>query len=428
MNSTTKKFLSAIVTTAIVFTQAGTTVSAASNSTWGTSTSQTTQSSSTKSTSKNYNNSSDYTDTDKYGNAFPYTYYYKVSQNKAYKTLYKYIAEALRDRKSSLKFKGYAKKYSTDTFLKVVNNLRDDCPDLYYVNGCTATKSGDDIIVKFNYMDAAEHKAIQKKIDKYRANFDVYLEKNNVTSTKDFLTYAAKYVDSTVSYDHEAVKSKKTKIDTNSLSIVGAVVDGEAVCEGYVDTFNYLCMTHGISYAGKHVSTKTGGHKISCAVYNNVWYNFDPTGGNTSSYQFTTDKEYTNNKNNKGYKILDNVEAFPICNGKKVSRSSSSSSSSSSSTSKVTSKSALLNNYNTRLSDTGAVVDRFSKVVENNIKLAKDKDRDTVTLTFASKVDSYVESCYKKIQQLKKDGTIDYKSVEICTPETGERFILIYLK
>lgn len=428
MNSTTKKFLSAILTTAIVFTQAGTTVSAAKSSTWGTSTSQTTQSSLPKTASKNYNNSSDYTDTDKYGNAFPYTYYYKASQNKAYKTLYKYIAEAMRDRKASLKFKGYAKKYSTDTFLKVANNLRSNCPDLYYVNGCTATKSGDDIIVKFNYMDAAEHKAIQKKIDKYLANFDAYLEKNNVTSTKDFLTYAAKYVKSTVSYDYEAVKSKKTKIDTNSLSIVGAVVDGEAVCEGYVDTFNYLCMTHGISYAGKNVNTKNDGHKISCAVYNNVWYNFDPTGGNISSLQFVTDKEYNNNKNLKGYKIVDNVEVSPICNGKKVSRSSSASSSSSSSTSKITSKSALLNNHNKRLSDTGTAVDRFSKVVENNIKIAKEEGKDTVTLTFASKVDSYVESCYKKIQQLKKDGTIDYKSVEICTPETGERFILIYLK
>lgn len=427
MNSTTKKFLSAILTTAIVFTQAGATVSAATSSTWGTSTSAT-QTTNTKYTSKNYNNSSDYTDTDKYGNAFPYTYYYKVSQNKAYKTLYKYIADALRDRKSSLKFKGYAKKYSTQSFYDVINDLRNNCPDLYYVTGCTATKSGDDIIVKFNYMDAAEHKSIQKKIDKYCANFDAYLEKNNVTSTKDFLIYAAKYVDSTVSYDHDALKSKKTKIDTNSLSIVGAVVDGEAVCEGYVDTFNYLCMTYGISYAGKHVSTKTGGHKISCAVYNNIWYNFDPTGGNTSSYQFTTDKEYTNNKNNKGYKIVDNVEVSPVCNGKKVSRSSSASSSSFASTSKVTSKSALLNNKNKRLSDTGEVVDRFSKIVENNIKFAKEEGKDTVTLTFASKVDYYVESCYKKIQQLKKDGTIDYKSVEICTPETGERFILIYLK
>lgn len=425
MNSTTKKFLSAILTTAIVFTQAGTTVSAAKSSTWGTSTSQTTQSSSTKSTSKNYNNSSDYTDTDKYGNAFPYTYYFKVSQNKSYKTLYKYIAEALRDRKSSLRFKGYAKKYSTDTFLKVANNLRSNCPDLYYVTYCTATKSGDDIIVKFSYMDAAEHKAIQKKIDKYLANFDAYLEKNNVTSTKDFLTYAAKYVKSTVSYDYEAVKSKKTKIDTNSLSIVGAVVDGEAVCEGYVDTFNYLCMTHGISYADKHVITKNG-HRISCAVYNNVWYNFDPTGGNTSSYQFTTDKEYTNNKNLKGYKIVDNVEAFPICNGKKVSRSSSSTSSSaSSSTSKVTSKSALLNNNDFRIR--ADAVSRFEGMLENHFEDYA-SEYDTFTYTFASKADPYLESCVEIAKKLKKEGTISYKSIEICTPETGERFILIYLK
>lgn len=425
MNSTTKKFLSAILTTAIVFTQAGTTVSAANYSAWGTLTSQSTQSASTKTTSKNYNHSSDYTDTDKYGNAFPYTYYFKVSQNKAYKTLYKNIANALRDRKSSLKFKGYAKKYSTKTFWTVADNLRYNCPDLYYVKGCTATKSGDDIIVEFSYMDAAEHKAIQKKIDKYLANFDAYLEKNNVTSTKDFLVYAAKYVDSTVSYDHEAVKSKKTNLDTNSLSIIGAVVDGEAVCEGYVDTFNYLCMTHGISYAGKHVTcTKSSGHKIACAVYNNVWYNFDPTGGNISSLQFVTDKEYNKNAD-KYYKntggdltIVDNTEVFPICNGKKASSSSS--------TSKVTSKSALLNNWDNRMLDAG-YISRFEGILKNNFSDYA-SDYDTFTYTFPSKIESYMKSCVAMAEKLKKAGTISYKSIEICTPETGERFILIYLK
>lgn len=247
MNSTTKKFLSAILTTAIVFTQAGTTVSAAKSSTWGTSTSQTTQSSSTKTTSKNYNNSSDYTDTDKYGNAFPYTYYYKVSQNKGYKTLYKYIADALRDRKSSLRFKGYAKKYSTQPFYDVINDLRDNCPDLYYVNNCSVEKNGDDIIVKFSYIDEATYKSNKKKIDKYLANFDAYLAKNNATSTKDFFNCALAYIGKTVSYDKAAVKTNRTgKIDKNSLNIIGAIVDGEVVCEGYTRTFNLLCMTHGI--------------------------------------------------------------------------------------------------------------------------------------------------------------------------------------
>ena len=53
---------------------------------------------------------------------------------------------------------------------------------------------------------------------------------------------------------------------------------------------------------------------------------------------------------------------------------------------------------------------------------------DTFTYTFASQADPYLESCVKIAKKLKKEGTISYKSIEICTPETGERFILIYLK
>lgn len=422
MNSTTKKFLSAILTTAIVFTQAGTTVSAATSSPWGTSTSQTTQSSSTKSTSKNYNNSSDYTDTDKYGNAFPYTYYYKVSQNKAYKTLYKYIADALRDRKASLKFKGYAKKYSTQSFYDVINDLRNNCPDLYYVTGCTATKSGDDIIVKFSYIDEATYNSNKKKIDKYLANFDAYLKKNNVTSTKDFFNYALAYIGKTVSYDNAAVKTNKTgKIDKNSLNIIGAIVDGEVVCEGYTRTFNLLCMTHGIPFAEKSFDNtiKDSGHMISCAMCNNAWYNFDPTNYSHKDYQFTTDSGYLKIK--KNYKIKESIKS-PVCDGKKASATSTSSSSS---TSKVTSKSALLNNNDFRIR--ADAVSRFEGMLKNHFRDYA-SEYDTFTYTFASKADPYLESCVKIAEKLKKAGTISYKSIEICTPETGERFILIYLK
>lgn len=425
MNSTTKKFLSAILTTAIVFTQAGTTVSAANYSAWGTLTSQFTQSASTKTTSKNYNHSSDYTDTDKYGNAFPYSYYYQLSHNKAYKTLYKSIADALRDRKASLRLKGYAKKYSTDVLWDVIAVLRRDCPDLYYVNHCYVNKSGNDIIIEFNYLDEAAYKANKKKIDKYIADFDAYLAKNNVTSTKGFLKYAAKYVENTVSYNYKAAKGNRSgKVDKNSLNIIGAIVEGKAVCEGYARTFNLLCMTHGVPFAVKRWdSTDSSGHMTSCVVYNNVWYNFDPTAGERKDLQMVTDADYVKlaKKYYKGSYSSDKlnlINIVPTCNGKKTKFSSS--------TSKVTSKSALLNNWDNRMLDAG-YISRFEGILKNNFSDYA-SDYDTFTYTFPSKIESYMKSCVAMAEKLKKAGTISYKSIEICTPETGERFILIYLK
>lgn len=425
MNSTTKKFLSAIFATAIVFTQAGAAVSAATSSPWGTSTSQTTQSSSTKSSSKNYNNSSDYTDTDKYGNAFPYSYYYYSSQNSIYKKLYKYLAEAMRDGKSSLKFKGYGKTMSTDAFYTVINRLRYDCPDLYYVNHCSVEKNDNDIIVTFSYkLTKDEIKATQKKFAKYSADFDAYLSKNNATSTKDFFSCALAYIGQTVKYDKAAAGNHDKYPHCDDL--YGAVIDGKVVCAGYARVLNYLCQTHGISYAYKIVeATAYDSHAVSCAIYNNTWYIFDPTAYKMKDLQMVSDATYVKLSKNyyKGSFYMKSKNSYvgiaPSCGSKETSSSSSS-------TSKVTSKSALLNNWNNRMSDEG-YISRFEVILKNNFS-AYASDYDTFTYTFSSKTDSYMEYCVKIAEKLKKAGTISYKSIEICTPETGERFILIYLK
>ena len=100
MNSTTKKFLSAILTTAIVFTQAGAAVSAADSDPWGTSTSAT-QTTNTKSASKDFGNSKYWSEKDKYGYAYPYSYYYYAADPTA-KKAYIEVYEALHDRKPTI--------------------------------------------------------------------------------------------------------------------------------------------------------------------------------------------------------------------------------------------------------------------------------------------------------------------------------------
>jgi len=90
------------------------------------------------------------------------------------------------------------------------------------------------------------------------------------------------------------------------------------VCEGYAKAFNYLCGTHGVSFAYKSCES-TGdeeNHAFSLVPYKNVWYNMNPTAYKKPEKQYLTDAEV---KSKCGYVTdwrFDNP--IPKCNGKVI--------------------------------------------------------------------------------------------------------------
>lgn len=420
MNSTTKKFLSAILTTAIVFTQAGATVSAATSSTWGTSTSQTTQSTSTKTTSKDYGNSSYWSEKDKYGYAYPYSYYYYAS-DPTVKKIYVQVYEALHDRKPTISISETTyralNKSSNVSVATLIKEICYECPELYYADYRECKNKGEGankkVVFYIDYLPEKTIASYEKTFAKVLEDFDAYLEKNNVTTTKQFLDCGVSYIGKHVSYD------KTTK---NCNSIVGAFVNGKAKCEGYVQAFNYLCRTHGISSAYKSADSDEGSHALSSVIYKNIWYNFDPTAYKWSDRQMTTDaqvKEYGFTVDTNG--TFGNIKCkSPVCNGKAVKppvakTTASTSKPSTSTQTKPTNDTAEETFIEYHYKD----FDTFSFIVKGNIKGKRNKGYTYYKITVP---DGKLDLTIKYLKKMKADGTITYKSLS-----KGKNYVKITL-
>lgn len=423
MNSTTKKFLSAILTTAIVFTQAGTTVSAATNSSaWGTSTSAT---QTTQSTSKDFGNSKYWSEKDKYGYAYPYSYYYYAS-NPTAKKVYVQIYEALHDRKSTISVSDTTrkalKKSSNVSVPTLIKEIIFECPELYYADYDKCKSVGEGTNKKnVYYIDYLSEQIIasnEKTFAKVLKDFDAYLDKNNATTTKQFLSCATAYLGNTITYD-KAHAGGQGNMNSEYRTLVGALVNKKALCAGYVRAFNYLCRTHGISYAYKNLSG-TEEHAVAMAVYNNTWYNFDPTYYKRSERQMITDKALKS----LGYVNSDDSYSemlkFPTCNGKptkpSVVKTTTSTSNSSTSTSKPSTSTSTSTQTKPK-SDTEEEVftdyhykdfDNFSFIVKNHISYARN---DGYTYYKITVPDGKLDLTIKYLKQMKADGTITYTSL-----------------
>lgn len=417
MNSTTKKFLSAILTTAIVFTQAGAAVSAVDSDPWGTSTSQTTQSSSTKTTSKDFGNSSYWSEKDKYGYAYPYSYYYYAS-NPTAKKVYVQIYEAVHERKSSIKIslkdEQYLKKTLKEDEYSFCAVIRNSCSELYYLDYCKVERDDKYAKIIFDYTySEKEIAAYEKKLKKVVEDFDSYLAKNNVKTTKEFFSYTLSYLSNNVKY------SSGSKITT-------ALIDGHAVCQGYANSFNYLCRLHGISTTSIGMKgaegTNNGLHDISIAVYKNTWYIFDPTACKLSERQMLTYAQY---KKVAGY-VADSPSeySFPTCNGKAVKprtsipkpkTTTSTSNSSTSTPTKPTSDTTEETFIDYHYTD----FDTFSFIVKGNISYVRNKGYTYYKIT---PPEGKLDITIKYLKQMKADGEITY--TELAKTKTYVRIKL----
>lgn len=406
MNSTTKKFLSAIFATAIVFTQAGAAVSAATSSPWGTSTPQIAQSFSPKTTSKDYGNSSYWSEKDKYGYAYPYSYYYYAS-NPTAKKVYIQIYEAVHERKSSIKISVKDEQYLKKTFKRDAHSfcsvIRNSCSELYYLDYCTVERDDNYAKITFDYdYSEKEIAAYEKKLKKVVADFDNYLEKNNVKTTKEFFSYTLSYL------------SKNVKPSKGS-TIISALIDGHALCIGYADAFSYLCRLHGISTAPEGLTLEEGNHEVSIAVYKNTWYVFDPAFSRRSERQMLTDSQYKEVA--KVEYVSRNLDTTPTCNGKAVKPPVAKTTSSTSKPSTSTQTKPSTSTQTKPTSDTAEETfieyhytdfDTFSFIVEGNIKGKRNKGYTYYKITVP---DGKLDLTIKYLKQMKADGTITYTSL-----------------
>lgn len=402
MNTTTKKFLSAVMTAAIVFSQASAPVAAATVR----GTSSASQSDTVKSSRKNFNNSSNFNKVDANGYAYAYGYYTIAASNKNRSNAYVGLLKAMRNRKSSIVLKGYGPIMSDTDAWDIAMGLKSAYPDLYYLRGVKTSNDGKNITVTFSYRSEEEIKKNQKEFDAYLDAFDEFLEENNATTTKQFLTCANAYIAKTISYNYDA-KGKHSKAP--NCDDVCAILDGKAVCEGYVAVFRYLCMTHGLPVVSRSLVSSTGsGHSIAAVPVNNIWYNFDPTGCKTASLQFTTDKAYIAAKNERMGETYKFRSTTFTCDGNPLSIESSESTSNS-----IPECNAYEGYTFKDLKSEVEDIERFKRIINNNIASALDGDYNAVRFGIGTKFVGNEDKILSKIKQMKKDGLITYKSADV---------------
>lgn len=395
MNTTTKKFLSAVMTAAIVFSQASAPVAAATVR----GTSSASQSDTVKSSRKDFGNSSYWSKKDKYGCAYPYSYYRYAGKSEAMEKLYVKIYNALHDRKSSI----ILYKNEGD-WGSIVSTLRKECPELYYYvdsdmvaikdkNGYTGNYR-----ITFEYLPEKALASHDKIFAEVLDDFDAYLDKKDVTTTKQFLNAALAFIGSRVEYDYEAGNDRKKYSDCDG--IVGAFVNGKAQCGGYAQAFNYLCRAYGIACCPKYAEGEVN-HALSTVIYKNTWYNYDPTGYKRSYEQMTTDAQvkdygYDVDLNNKHWKS-------PAATGKPI-KPATPKPKSEDTTPKLESDTDedIFTNY--QYSDYSI----FTFIVKNHIGYARE---DGYTYYVIKPPKDKIDTTIDNLKKMKKDGLITYKAL-----------------
>lgn len=87
--------------------------------------------------------------------------------------------------------------------------------------------------------------------------------------------YAHDYIIDNCEYDYEAAESEK--IEDNSSSAYGALVEGKAICEGYARAFKLLCNELGIECVNIFGIGKDENHMWNCVKIDGEWYQVDVT-------------------------------------------------------------------------------------------------------------------------------------------------------
>lgn len=159
---------------------------------------------------------------------------------------------------------------------KVFLRVMYDNPILFYVNQTIIRRIGEPgnwTILPVYLYDISETEALKRQI-KYEADKIAAGGKrfygNEIMTEK----YLHDCVAESVAYDYEAPKSKES---FDAHSIVGALLDKRAVCEGIAKAFKFLCDKSGIKCIVVYGMAKGSYHSWNMVILRQEFYHVDVT-------------------------------------------------------------------------------------------------------------------------------------------------------
>ncbi len=239
-------------------------------------------------------------------------------------------------------------KVSKETCKKVFQAVIYDNPDLFWVTKKYSTLASENTInaLYFKYFDGsvfddfnvetyneieykskADQDKIKERINKFKQA--VVSVRNNVANLTAYETeiYFHNYLTKTITYNHDAAKT--TDIDLNFLKAkyydafnsYGAIVNGSAVCEGYAELFQYLCLLSNINCTQIIGTYEGGAHAWNAVWLSDSWYFVDVTFDDLDSEEVACVYDYLNidfETLNKTHKIDETFLSVPECNSNKL--------------------------------------------------------------------------------------------------------------
>lgn len=190
----------------------------------------------------------------------------------------KLLQEAVEKGIKTISFDYISPKYKIEEIEKYINSL--DLTDAIYVNSYTYTYSmlSDNTVTKISF------KFTTRVADEHRKEAEEVMNswiKNNINSTDDEYTKVKKIHDFLVdSIDYE-MNSETTVNGHSVFDVTGALLDRQAVCDGYSKSFNEIAKRVGLET--KRVTgdawndSYNGSHAWNIVKVNGKWYHVDTT-------------------------------------------------------------------------------------------------------------------------------------------------------
>ena len=183
---------------------------------------------------------------------------------------------------------------------RIVDYIRLDIPDLFYVDftkGCSLSAGKKKIVlaVEFIYKEA-QIEAIRQQVEAAIAKFVDKCAIKSISSKWERELAAHDYLAGTTKYRKEK--------SPNSHTIIGALLDGYAVCEGYAKAFKLLCdrtgilaaIVSGIGYGGTSDNDEPESHAWNIVKIGAEYAHVDVTWDSTISTSSDIFHDYFNLK------------------------------------------------------------------------------------------------------------------------------------
>jgi transglutaminase/protease-like cytokinesis protein 3 len=200
------------------------------------------------------------------------------------KSVYNHILHSLYAHQKDVKI---ISPFKIDTVLKIAHSVLFDNPELFYVdkNEIPYSYNHSHAVINFIFLyNQSEINDITRKIQRKVQPILQNLENSEKSASGDDFEKEKKIHDflvQNIQYNHAK--------DTNPVfhSIVGALLNGAAVCSGYSNAFKYLCDLSGISciYVTGEALNPAGvleNHAWNIVKINNACYHVDVTWNSSS--------------------------------------------------------------------------------------------------------------------------------------------------